>query len=84
MGALRAAELAMFGMQGHGCVFDWFHTGFLDGDDEVAVLHGSQHSYPNFSIPLLCSLAAQSMTQSGLLTSSESELYFTRQRSILC
>ena len=79
MGALRAAELAMFGMQGHGCVFDWFHTGFLDGDDEVAVLHGSQHPYPNFSIPLVnVRFAAQSMTQSGLLTSSESEAITSR------
>ena len=79
MGALRAAELAMFGMQGHGCVFDWFHTGFLDGDDEVAVLHGSQHPYPNFSIPLVnVRFAAQSMTQSGLLTSGESAAITSR------
>ena len=69
----------MFGMQGHGCVFDWFHTGFLDGDDEVAVLHGSQHPYPNFSIPLVnVRFAAQSMTQSGLLTSGESAAITSR------
>ena len=41
MGALRAAELAMFGMEGVGRVFEAFHRGELEDDDEVAVMHGS-------------------------------------------
>ncbi len=41
LGALRAAELAAFGMEGVGEVFRWFRDGVLDGDDEVAVLHGA-------------------------------------------
>lgn len=40
IGALRAAELYQFGMQGFGQVFDAFKTGVLTDDDEVAVLHG--------------------------------------------
>lgn len=40
MGALRAAELAAYGMDGVGTVFEWYRTEVLDGDDEVAVLHG--------------------------------------------
>jgi hypothetical protein len=37
MGALRAAELAAFGMQGHGLIYRWYRaTTFVD-DDEVAV-----------------------------------------------
>jgi hypothetical protein len=40
LGALRAAELADFGMKGIGHVFRQFHTGRLMDDDEVAVLHG--------------------------------------------
>ena len=40
MGALRAAELAAFGMQGVGVVFEAFHSGELADDDEVAVVHG--------------------------------------------
>jgi hypothetical protein len=37
MGALRAAELAAFGMQGHGLIYRWYRaTPFVD-DDEVAV-----------------------------------------------
>ena len=39
MGALRAAELAPYGMIGIGTVYQDFRTGVLDADDEVAVLH---------------------------------------------
>jgi hypothetical protein len=39
MGALRAAELARFGMVGHGEVYKAFASGELVADDEVAVAH---------------------------------------------
>lgn len=39
MGALRAAELHQFGMQGIGEIFRQFADGTLTDDDEVAVLH---------------------------------------------
>ncbi|MFD5347661.1 TfuA-like protein, partial [Streptomyces anulatus] len=39
MGALRAAELAPYGMVGIGRIFEGFRSGALDADDEVAVLH---------------------------------------------
>jgi hypothetical protein len=39
MGALRAAELAAFGMIGHGRIFEWFRAEALEDDDEVAVAH---------------------------------------------
>lgn len=42
MGALRAAELAPFGMQGVGRIFSAFTDGRLDADDEVAVAHADQ------------------------------------------
>jgi hypothetical protein len=41
MGALRAAELAMFGMEGVGSIFEAYRDGVLEDDDEVAVVHGS-------------------------------------------
>ena len=51
MGALRAAELAPFGMHGVGRVFTAYRDGRLDGmdepfedDDEVAVVHGPPES----------------------------------------
>lgn len=40
LGALRAAELEAFGMIGVGSVFEAYRDGTLDGDDEVALLHG--------------------------------------------
>ena len=46
MGALRAAELAPFGMIGVGKIFEAFRRGVLEADDEVAVRHASaEHGY---------------------------------------
>lgn len=42
MGALRAAELAPFGMRGFGRVFESYVQGEIEGDDEVAVLHAPE------------------------------------------
>lgn len=39
MGALRAAELASFGMVGVGQIYDEFATGRLTDDDEVTIVH---------------------------------------------
>ncbi|GAA0775610.1 TfuA-like protein [Roseibium denhamense] len=50
MGALRAAELADFGMKGVGRVFCDFYSGSLEDDDEVAVVHGpAEVGYPCLS-----------------------------------
>ena len=47
IGALRAAELAPFGMKGVGQVYEAFRDGILEDDDEVAVLHGPEElGYP--------------------------------------
>jgi hypothetical protein len=40
MGALRAAELAAFGMIGVGAIFEAYRDGEIEDDDEVAVVHG--------------------------------------------
>lgn len=44
MGALRAAELHPFGMEGVGAIFAAFAAGELTDDDEVAVAHGPAES----------------------------------------
>jgi hypothetical protein len=41
MGALRAAELAEFGMEGVGKVFADYDAGLLSADDEVAIAHAA-------------------------------------------
>jgi hypothetical protein len=46
MGALRAAELAEFGMIGVGPIFEHYRDGTLTDDDEVALAHlPAEHGY---------------------------------------
>jgi hypothetical protein len=42
IGALRAAELSSFGMEGHGEIYKAFASGELTADDEVAIVHGAE------------------------------------------
>jgi len=54
MGALRAAELDRYGMEGIGHVYEEYRSGQIVGDDEVALLHGpAEAGYPPFSQPLV-------------------------------
>lgn len=49
MGALRAAELHLFGMEGYGWVFEGYRDGLLEADDEVGMVHGDpEDGYPIF------------------------------------
>ena len=56
MGALRAVELAPFGMRGVGIVYRMFASGEVDGDDEVGVLHGPADMGYRVLTPALVSL----------------------------
>lgn len=54
MGALRAAELAPFGMRGIGEVYRMYTSDEIDGDDEVGVLHGpAERGYPALTVALV-------------------------------
>jgi len=54
MGALRAAELSSFGMQGVGEIYRQFTSGELADDDEVAVLHsGSELGFRPLTEPMV-------------------------------
>jgi hypothetical protein len=54
MGALRAAELAAFGMAGVGQIFEAYHTGAIEDDDEVAVVHAdAEHDFRPLSVALV-------------------------------
>lgn len=54
LGALRAAELERFGMEGIGWVFARFREGALTGDDEVAVLHAAaEQGYRSLTVALV-------------------------------
>lgn len=66
MGALRAAELHPYGMIGLGAIFEMYAAKEIDGDDEVAVLHGPEElAYCPISIAMVnlrygCRLAVAS------------------------
>jgi len=50
IGALRAAELQTFGMEGVGRIFEAYRDGVWEDDEEVAVLYGAAASgYPQLS-----------------------------------
>jgi hypothetical protein len=75
MGALRAAELAPFGMHGVGQIFDAYRRGRLPGpdddpfedDDEVAIVHGPpENGYRGASeamVNIRCTLARAVMEE---------------------
>lgn len=54
MGALRAVELAAFGMEGVGTIFEAYRDGTLEDDDEVAVAHGpAETGYRPLSVAMV-------------------------------
>ncbi|QWA25933.1 hypothetical protein KJK32_44870 [Streptomyces sp. JCM17656] len=69
MGALRAAELEAFGMQGIGRVFEDYRDGLLVGDDEVALTHGDADSGYQCASWALVDLryAAQQAARAGVI-----------------
>lgn len=89
MGALRAAELAAFGMVGVGWVFEAFRDGLLEDDDEVAIAHAAQDlDYRRLSeamVNIRCTLAAaahegiiSAPTCGALLNAAKGQYYAER------
>jgi hypothetical protein len=72
MGALRAMELASFGMEGIGTIFEWYQSGLLEDDDEVALLHGqAEDGYVPLSEPMVNIRATLEAAESqGIISSS--------------
>lgn len=95
MGALRAAELHSFGMQGVGQIFEWYRDGVITDDDEVAVLHGPEEtqyltaSEPMVNIRATLDLASREQIinrsqQKALLTAAKNTFYKKRSwRSLM-
>ncbi|GAB4196242.1 MAG: hypothetical protein OHK0022_13590 [Roseiflexaceae bacterium] len=66
MGALRAAELAAFGMEGVGAIFEAFQRGELEDDDEVAVAHApAARDYRPLSVALVNIRATLAAAEAG-------------------
>jgi hypothetical protein len=75
MGALRAVELSEYGMTGCGRIFEWFLDGTIDGDDEVALIHGEASTgFRAFTIPLAnMRWILQAAETASIITRSQSE-----------
>lgn len=75
LGALRAAELMSFGMIGVGEIFGWYLDGVIDGDDEVAVVHGpAERGYRGETLALVNVRATlNAAVSSGELTRADAE-----------
>lgn len=70
MGALRAAELAPFGVIGVGRIFGWYRDGVVEDDGEVALLHaGREHAWRPLTVPLVDVRAAALAAVAGGLCS---------------
>jgi hypothetical protein len=70
VGALRAAELHGYGMQGIGLCYRLYRGGLITDDDEVALLHGDvSTNYYHFSEPLInARLTLRGLCRRGLLS----------------
>ena len=86
MGALRAAELAPFGMVGVGTIYRAYAAGQLVADDEVAVAHlPAEYAYAATSDALvdlrdgLARAAITERTRDALITLAQARFY--RERS---
>ncbi|MBQ71748.1 MAG: hypothetical protein CMJ67_02475 [Planctomycetaceae bacterium] len=83
MGALRAAELWQFGMEGHGRIFEQYRDGTLEGDDEVTVRHeGPEMEYRQESDALSdVRFTMAEATRQGLVDSADAEAIIQAVRS---
>ena len=53
MGALRAVECQAWGAE-PGEIAEWYSSGYIDGDDEVCLAHGTEDiGYKQFSVPMV-------------------------------
>ncbi len=84
MGALRAAELAAFGMVGIGGIFEKFRSGEYTDDDEVAIAHAAaDQGYRPLSEAMVnirdwCARAAEG----GILSADEAAMLIRIAKSI--
>lgn len=55
MGALRAADLADFGMIGSGRIFNWYYEGVVTDESEVAAVYqeGPNQRFASYTVPLV-------------------------------
>jgi len=83
-GALRAAELDVYGMRGIGAAYRLFRRGALSGEDEPCLLHGDHASgYIHLTYPMLnIRSTLRTMRRLGYFGASAEE-DFTREMKLI-
>ncbi len=84
MGALRAAELDVFGMTGIGRIYEWYRDGVIEDDDEVALLHGpAEAAYMPLSEPMVNVRAScAAAVEAGVLDQAAAEIVVSAAKSL--
>lgn len=67
LGALRAAELHPFGMVGVGTVFEWYRSGRIAADDEVAVTFAPDSGAPVSEAMINIRIALRRAAEAGVI-----------------
>ena len=81
MGALRATELVSFGMKGIGTVYQWYHRGYIDADDEVAMIHTDEDWRPLSEPMVNIRLALKEAQQEDIVTPWEKQFLLRAAKS---
>jgi len=84
MGALRAVELAPFGMQGFGRIYEWYMEAAIEDDEEVAVLHAPEEMHHMALTDPTVNVRAtlERAREEGVITLSENQVILQVTRSI--
>lgn len=85
MGALRAAEMDAYGMEGVGAIYAWYRDGVIEDDDEVALVHGpTEIGSPTLSLPMVnvrataAAARAKGFNTDNLIECAKMQFYKTR------
>ncbi|MEU1668019.1 TfuA-like protein [Streptomyces sparsogenes] len=82
MGALRAAELDVYGMTGVGTVYDRYASGAIEDDDEVAITFDSESLRPVCEPMVNIRVATEAALRRGVVGEEDAELFLTTAKSL--
>lgn len=82
LGALRAAELAPFGMTGVGTVFELYRSGRVMADDEVAVAYSREDGRPVSEAMINIRVALTKARREGVVSGAIARRLIAQARSL--
>ncbi|MGW3563705.1 TfuA-like protein [Streptomyces sp. NPDC000941] len=82
MGALRAAELDVYGMTGVGTVYTMYASGTLEDDDEVAITFDNESLRPVCEPMVNIRVAMDAALRRKVVSKENAELFLTTAKSL--